>query len=230
MKNIWFFYSEDIVTGPFSTEFVHSEINNNNISPEQLIWGIGLNDWIKVKQWQNEIKKLDENQTKEEPKSWIIRIKNKISAPLTLNELLNALKFVKDLSSVEIKNVHMEDFVSIYCNSKIIERLGVTRRKHPRLNISGQVKLEKNNVIYSGDAITISEGGMGISNLSGVIIGETYRLILSSPTLNFPVKANAEVMYLSKNNFAGIRFTNIQTESLSAIIQYINEKTEKVAA
>jgi hypothetical protein len=72
--------------------------------------------------------------------------------------------------------------------------------------------------------ISISEGGLGLNCPQKFSLGDRFKATFSSPNLYIKsINCNCEVVFVSSDNYVGVRFTQIQTEAKSSIIEYIKK-------
>ena len=71
--------------------------------------------------------------------------------------------------------------------------------------------------------VTISEGGMGFTEVFDLKIGDTVEGQISSPHFFQPLNVNADVIYSGLDGYIGMKFTQINDEAKSAIIEYIKK-------
>lgn len=140
--------------------------------------------------------------------------------------MIEYLKTMKDYSEIQIWTDGYTEWKDIYQIHKIMDELGVSRRQHPRVPIMGTVMCEGATGNFQARALSISEGGMGITEAAQVKIGEKFKLSLKSPNLYTPIHATADVVYVGGDGYAGLRFVGLQSESKSAVIEYIKKFTE----
>lgn len=78
---------------------------------------------------------------------------------------------------------------------------------------------------FTAHILSISEGGLGITDAKHVKIGEKMKILLKSPNLYAPIHAFAEIVFVGSDGYAGLKFSGLQSESKSAIIEYIKKYT-----
>lgn len=223
----WFLLAEGIVSGPFSKTDIETRVFNMN---NPLIWGRGQPDWAPLDRW-NKILRDSENSDLKNRNSagdrmWRLRVSGQESKPMTHDQMIEYLKTLKDYSEIQIWTDGYTEWKDIYQIHKIMDELGVSRRQHPRVPIMGTVMCEGATGNFQARALSISEGGMGITEAGQVKIGEKFKLTLKSPNLYTPIHATADVVYVGGDGYAGLKFVGLQSESKSAVIEYIKKFTD----
>ncbi|MNT95603.1 hypothetical protein D3C72_2375100 [compost metagenome] len=71
--------------------------------------------------------------------------------------------------------------------------------------------------------ISISEGGLGVTEVRNLQIGDRFTGNLNSPNLYMQINAICDVVYLGNDGYAGLRFANLPIEAKSSIIEYVNK-------
>lgn len=219
----WFLLMEGQVTGPFGDQELETRISSSKEEP--LIWGRGQGEWMQPERWRQAMKALNAQEALESQKSrqWKMRVGLAELTPMNIEELIEQLKEYSDLSPVRVWTEGFEDWKEVFNVPKIMTELGVSRRSHPRVPIMGSLKCEATNGTILAKVISISEGGLGITDAAGLQVGEKLRGILTSPNLFAPINASLEVVYVGGDGYAGIRFLSVPSESKSAIIEYVKK-------
>ncbi len=224
----WFIYTGGKVLGPFPEKDLRDKTQTLE-SP--LFWCRGQLEWADASRLDRilwELNETDQSQ-KDKNKEKTFKIKaHGVELPKLFTEeaLFEELKKRQDYKELLIWSDGFSEWKQVFEIPKLMENLGVSRRAHPRVPISGLVTLEANEKILNGKALTISEGGMGINDVSGVKIGDRFRTTLKSPNLFAPVHTTSEVVYVSSDGYIGLRFIGIHPEGKSAIIEYVKKFSE----
>jgi hypothetical protein len=216
----WFLFHHGQVKGPFFS----SQVQSLPEAPESLIWGRGLNEWISYSRWLEWRDKQEaqlETIKRRLQRQWRARIANQDYGPMPYSDLIDLLKGRPHYKDVWVWTEGYKEWQSIFGFHKLMDDLGIGRRAHPRVPISGQVELESLKGNLSGRAVSISEGGMGVAEVSGLSVGETVQVTLKIPNLIQPVTASAEVVYIENDNFVGLKFNQISSETKSLIVEYV---------
>lgn len=218
----WFILSQGQVKGPFAKAALESELPES-ISP--LIWGRGQTEWVTPDKW---VKLLADQEAsaakaKQPERMWRVRIGGQELKPMTYPQMIDALKDRGNFQDVWIWTEGYSEWRDVYQIHKVMDELGVGRRAHPRVPISGQVMCEGAAGSFVGRALSVSEGGLGMTESPLVKIGEKFKVVLKSPNLFTPIHATAEVVYVGQDGYAGMKFVGLQTESKSAIIEYVKK-------
>lgn len=222
----WFILSQEVVHGPFDRGAVPGEVTKLT-SP--LIWGRGQTDWLTPEQWNRAMQDFEAHVARsrqQHDREWRLRIKGQELQPLVYNEMIEHLKTLPDYSDILIWTEGYAEWKEIYQIHKILDDLGVSRRRHPRVPIMGQVDFESSGGSFTGRALSISEGGLGVTDTPPVRIGDRFKVVLKSPNMFGPLHATAEVVFAGSDGYAGMKFSGLPMESKSAIIEYVKRFTE----
>jgi hypothetical protein len=237
----WFLLLDGRTSGPFTEAELELTIGG---SANTLIWGRGLGEWAGFDRWkQIKDQKIDQiapvpqaagstggstepSQAKSTVRLWKVRVRNDERKPMTYDQMIELLKGQMDYNDVRIWTEGYSDWKEIYQIHKIIDELGVSRRKHPRVPIMGTIKCEGAAITFESRVLSISEGGLGIIETPPIKIGEKFKVILKSPNLFGPIHATAEIVYVGGEGYAGLKFVGLQTESKNAVIEYVKKFQE----
>ncbi len=222
----WFLLNDGQVTGPFSKEDVSARASPGS---GVLIWGRGLADWVQSERW-NQILKEGDGPARQgkllNDRLWKLKMAGQELKPMSHDRMIDFLKTQTDYSDIQIWTDGYTDWKDIYQIHKIMDELGVSRRLHPRVPIMGTLQCEGATGNLTARILSISEGGLGITDAPKVKIGEKFKITLKSPNLFTPILAMAEVVYVGTENYAGMKFSGLQPESKSAIIEYVKKFTD----
>lgn len=150
---------------------------------------------------------------------------NYVDQPLmTKPELLNFISKLTDVSKLSIQNPKTKEWNEVFAYPDIVERLGLSRRKSSRVPILAQFTGSSNkHPSLAAKIVTISDGGMGFTEVFDLKIGDTVEGQISSPQFFQPINVNADVIYSGLDGYIGLKFTQINDESKSAIIDYVKK-------
>ncbi len=218
----WFLLLDSQVSGPYADPEIEERIKG---AKEPLLWGRGQSEWMTPQKWRTVLESLLAEAKLENQKNrlWKMRVDHKELTPMTLEELVEHLKDYTDLSPVRIKTEGFEDWKEVYQVQKVVDELGISRRTHPRVPIMGNLKCEASTGPMNARMISISEGGVGVNSAAGLQLGEKFEALLTSPNLFIPINASMEVVYVSTNGYAGLRFLKITTEARTALVDYVKK-------
>lgn len=182
-----------------------------------MIWGQGLAEWQSSEKWKK-------SQTKKSApgdlSQWWFRSPGLEWGPLSFSQLIEKLKSLGDFSKVEIKDSTNLGWRDLYSVVPVIDALGLSRRRHPRVPIAGQVTVVEGSSEESYKLLSISEGGLGFSSLNPPPIGEVMKVLISSPNLSMEINATIEVVYTYKDGTVGTQFTSLSQEAQGLLIAY----------
>jgi hypothetical protein len=150
---------------------------------------------------------------------------NFIDQPLmTKPELLAMLAKQPDVSTISIQDPKSKEWKEVYAFPDLVERLGLTRRNHPRVPILAQFSGTSDKFPeLNARIITISEGGVGFTDQFELKIGDSVEGQITSPHFFQPISIKAEVIYSGLDGYVGLAFKQITDEAKSAIIDYIKK-------
>jgi hypothetical protein len=219
----WFLFLDEKVVGPFSKEEVNAQLLANK---NALVWTRGQNEWVSGKRFEKSAQDVEQAHQKlktANERIWKVRVAGQEMKPMSQPEMMDYLKTREDLSDVFIWTEGYTEWKEIFQIHKIMDELGVSRRKHPRVPIMGTLLCEGAAGQFTARVLSISEGGLGITEAINAKIGERFKTILKSPNLFAPIHATVEVVYVSQDGYAGLKFSGLQSESKSAIIEYVRK-------
>ena len=222
----WFLFLDGQVTGPFTENEAETQALTKN---SYLLWGRGLNDWYSLEKWKKKSKDLETNIAQSKLKAdrlWKVRIDGNEASPMNYGKMLDFLKSKADLATVQVWTEGYTEWKAVFQIHRIIDELGVSRRKYPRVPIDGQIFCESTDGNFTIRALSISEGGLGATEALNMKIGNRYKMTLKSPNLFNPIHATAEVVYIENDDYVGLKFIGIHSESKSVIIEYIKKFTD----
>lgn len=222
----WFILADGRITGPFEK----TEVELNTIGHSAaLIWGRGHSEWSPLERWQR-ILKENENPDKKarsgNERMWQVKVAGADIDPMTHDQMIDYLKTLKDLGEVQIWTEGYSEWKDVYQIHKIMDELGVSRRQHPRVPIMGILTCEGTTGNFNARVLSVSEGGLGITESPQVKIGEKFKTILKSPNLYTPIHSTVEVVYVGNDGYAGLKFIGLHSESKSAVIEYVKKFTD----
>lgn len=144
---------------------------------------------------------------------------------MNLDELMQFTARASDVSKIAVFDKKTQEWKEIYSLSEVVAKLGITRRKGPRVPIlaqfTGTKAFDKNQMTQK--VITISVGGMGITDNFDLKLGEIIKGQLTSPHFYTPITVEAEVTYSGLDGYVGMKFTHINDEGKSLITDYIKK-------
>lgn len=222
-NRLWFILTENKVSGPFNKAEVEAQAS---VQAGALIWGRGQADWVNLNRWHRLMKESEETHRRHRQQAerlWKISDGGQEQKAMNHDQMLEFLRGKNDLSQVLIWTEGYSEWKEIYQIHKIMDELGVSRRHHPRVPIMGTLLCEGATGEFEARVLSVSEGGLGVTEIPPLKIGEKFKTILKSPNLFAPIHATAEIVYLGHDGYAGLKFIGLQSESKSALIEYIKK-------
>ena len=155
--------------------------------------------------------------------TWRLRLGGRTSKELTEKELVDSLKSVKDLRSVEVWTKGLLNWEPVFQFHAILDQVGVSKRQHPRVPVSGTVLTENRGLQAEASLTSISEGGFGVQCDIPFQPGVTYACAIFSGDLGgVEHKLQAECVYSSGTNH-GFRFQSSPQELKAQIFSLIEK-------
>lgn len=225
----WFIYKNEVVEGPFNTEELKEQVQDQSFSIDSKIWGYPLQNWLIANEWHTFIKEQLSKATEvqEDPREWHYAYDGQSHGPLKFPELINALKAVDDVDGTLLWSPGMKNWESIFEFHEVVDGLGCTQRAHPRAAIEGAVVVTTDGQTSIGSLETISIGGLGAKKLPDYLKeGQEVKVEIKSEHFFEPVIARATVQYV-KDGFIGMKFSQIHMETQARIIQYVKMKGQE---
>ena len=216
----WFFLKDNEVQGPFRDSEIQSLIPQH---PDGLVWGQGLQEWLKPEEWQKTLTDLQDilaSLQSDMTPQWRLKQGTFEAGPFIYDQLIQVLKAHPEPSEVEVSSEDGTGWKSIYAYPTIVEEVGITRRSHERVPISGLFRYEKNGSQHDCLLSSLSEGGIGVLEAEGLSVGETIRGVIQSPQLPTSINCTCEALYRQEDNSWGLRFVNLPLEAKSLIVAY----------
>jgi len=225
MAFAWFLYSNDVVSGPFSTEDVQNKIATGLLGANSHIWWKGQREWIPISTWLGQVDRIVQSANDRSQKPvWYVDAGKSPTGPLTEKELIDHLKACSTLARVRLWAVGMEKWTSLFELAEVMELLGLSRRENERAPLMGTVAVSRSNDDPQGfvlRAASISVAGMGVQGRHDLRAGDSISVVVKSAEIPSTLSLRGEIAYVTANGYAGIRFEKVQPEAHSMIIDYV---------
>lgn len=230
MSHAWFLYIDNVVSGPFSTDQVKSKIQEDDLKAKCFIWWKGQREWIPVSTWEKDLDAILEATANANKKPiWYVDIGGtKPAGPLTQNEMVEMIKSAREIDRIRLWSVGMKQWQSLFELHDIMEMVGISRRETPRAPLMGTVAINRIGPEPKGlvvRAASISVAGIGVADASELRRGDEVALLVKSPDLKSSIHVRGEVVYVTPNGYAGVRFHQIHPEAKSIIHDYVKRFT-----
>ncbi len=216
----WFFLNNNEVQGPFTETEINSLAAQHS---EGLVWGHGLAEWIKPDDWRKTMTDLQgilESLQSDMTPQWRVKQGDFEAGPFVYDQLIQVLKAHPNPGDILLFQESESGWKSIYSFPTIVEEVGITRRSHERVPISGMFTYEKEGARFQCLLSSISEGGIGILEAQGLSVGDTIKGLIESPQLPMPINCSCEALYRQDESTWGLRFVGLPMETKSLIIAY----------
>lgn len=149
--------------------------------------------------------------------------------PMTKDELLDFTMKQDDVSKIAVWDAFSKEWREIYAIPEIADKLGLSRRKNARVPILAQfVGSSFKGIKLNSRVVTISVAGMGLTNTFDLNIGDNIRGQITSPHFFLPLNVEAEVTYTGTDGYIGLRFSQINDDTLALITEYVNKFSDKI--
>lgn len=221
----WFAQKNNKITGPFEQTHIESLIQTQEEG--LLIWGKGLSEWLSPKEWSDHIKGTQNEASTSGQKNpnWYFKTATVTSPALSFQNLIVEIRKLNSYDDLLINNDEKNKWISVFAFPLVADELGITRRQMPRVPILGFLSGQRvdNHSAVKAKVVTISQGGCGVTEGVGITSGTSLKGIIKSPNLPGDVHISADVVYIGKDGYVGMKFTSISPESQSQIIEYVNK-------
>lgn len=219
----WFAQKNNKITGPFDQTHIESLIQGT--SEDLLVWGKGLSEWLTPKEWHDHIQGLQAELNGAQNPNWYFKTAQISSNPLNFNTLIAEIKKLNSYEDLMIKNDQQDKWVSIFALPLVADEIGITRRQMSRVPILGFLTGHRvdDHSSVKAKVVTISQGGCGVTEGIGLTSGTSLKGIIKSPNLIGDIHVGADVVYIGKDGYIGMKFSSISPESQSQIIEYVNK-------
>ena len=226
MEKIWFYYSKDNVTGPFTTDEIKSKVALSEDSTS-FVWVRGQKKWIPSNQLSRHLDDIVSRRqsVNQEPQNWFINYGGRSLGPMAQTDLIRYLRTVDptEFDSVLLWSMGMDDWAKVFEFPPIADELGISRRAHPRVPLNAEVTLTVDGVEQIAHALTISVGGIVVVGFTNLEKGKVVKLSIKNSNLGVNITASAVVKYLIKAEEAGLQFQNLHLEMQARIIDYVRK-------
>lgn len=147
---------------------------------------------------------------------------------MTIDQLVEFTTRQQDVSKIAVYDPKDSEWKEIYALPEIVNRLGITRRKNARVPIMAQFSGQSStSEAINSRVVTISVGGMGLSDNFNLTIGQTVFGQLTSPHFFSAIQLQAEVTYSGQDGYVGLKFTHLNDDALALITEYVNKFSQK---
>lgn len=227
MSSIWYIYSNDIVSGPFSTENVETGLTEKKWADHAMIWWKGQRDWVPVDTWKKNLPSImDTLKTNVQTYAWYVEYLGTQKGPMNSKELFNFVQTNGIIGSCRVWAVGMDRWMTIFEIPELLTFFGITRRKHARAPLKGDLLIHREEI--EGSSLTahagsISIGGIGIKGVDSFKTGDGVNIEVKSPLLVSAIQANAIIVYTNAGGYTGLEFRKISKQHETIISDYVNQ-------
>jgi hypothetical protein len=224
-KRKWFLQVDHQVKGPWQEEELREKIKE---FPQSLIWGNGLSEWVTPDQWAraiNDLESILDGLRGDLQPDWHWRQSGRESGPMSYDQLIQTLKAHPQVSDIEVRQGQGDDWKDLYSFPALVEEIGLTRRGHQRVPLTGIFRYEIRGQTLEALVTSLSVGGLGITAAQGLQVGDSFKGVIESPQLPVPISCQVEARYQNEGTTWGLRFEKIPFEHRSLIIEYASKFT-----
>lgn len=234
MKAHWFIHSEGAVLGPFTATEVEAQMKASKFGADCLVWARGTNEWLPISQWKTLSAKVEENSKSVSQRVWYCDSgTGQPAGPLTQSELVEHLKGLNRWDIVTLWGTGLLKWLPLFEVPEVMDLVGISRRENPRAPLLGQISISttgSSGVPQILPCSTVSTGGFGVKNAGGLTRGDRVQIILRSSDFPNIIHAVGEVLYVSRAGEAGIKFTDLPTDSQTVIADHVRRFHDQLEA
>ncbi len=224
---LWFTCEDEKVRGPFSADELKEMISLVQLDPETLIWGRLLDNWISPSVWLEKHTDLQAKVTHiQDHRSWHFAFEGQSHGPFQWDDLITELTGIKHANEIMIWTKGMANWAPIFEFHDIMNKVGISRRLHPRVDVHGEISMKWGESIVKGELKTLSEGGFGAEGLPQLTSGESMSVDLQIYGQSQPIRVKAQVQYTSETGFIGFRFQGLSSEARNTVVQAIKTQSQ----
>lgn len=234
MKVDWFIFSNNRVSGPFSTETVRDQLMGGLLSAGTHIWRKGQREWLSIDQWETAVAEFaSANKIAETQHIWYVDLENQSKGPLTHNELIQLLKPIQNLGKVRLWSSGMKQWAALFDCPDIVESLGLSRRENLRAPLMGQAVVSRSNddprafMLKTG---SVSTAGISLSGHHDLRLGDSVSIAIKSPQFSATVYLRGKVSYVTRAGFAGVIFDAMNGETEMMLTEHVKLFSPRPAA
>lgn len=240
----WFINFNSQIKGPFNADEVKNQIHGlGDDMQTTFIWSRGHSEWTRADKWSPDVPIKTEfthggthsNAGEYTPSPIVEDIKAHAiekfrvqydfvdKGEMTKEDFTQFAAKQEDVAKISIFDKKDKLWKEIYSLPDIVQRLGISRREHQRVPILAQFTgvMPSTGVTLSAQVITVSLGGIGITDCFNLKLGETIQGQITSPHFYSPVNITAEVTYAGLDGYVGLKYVNPNDEAMSLIADYI---------
>ncbi len=141
---------------------------------------------------------------------------------MTKEELIQFTAKQEEVDKILIFDKKTQEWRDIYTVQEVANKLGISRRKSQRVPILAQFTGKNlNNSAVQARIVTISAGGIGLTENYDLKLGETISGQIVSPHFYTPITVSAEVTYSGLDGYVGLKFVEINDEGIALITDYV---------
>ncbi len=140
---------------------------------------------------------------------------------MTIEEVLHFVIQKTDPDKILVYDKKKTEWRDIYTIPEVSNKLGISRRKSPRVPILAQYTGTSAGRQIEARVVTIGAGGFGLTDHFILKLGDITSGQISSPHFYSAIPVKAEVTYGGLDGYIGLKFIEINDEGSALIGDYI---------
>ena len=161
-------------------------------------------------------------------KEWYIAYDGKSMGPMNVENVLKKMDDCENPEFVYLWKQGFSDWQNLFDVPEISPFLGIGFRRHERIYIDGNIKIEYSGKNQSGKLETLSESGFGGIGFSGFRVGEMVKVTLELAYFGAPMEFVGTVRLMSNRGFIGVSFVKDNfVENINKIIEFVKSQTNQ---
>jgi hypothetical protein len=212
-QKIWYLFDGGVVSGPFDKDDLR-RLADARTNPSSMIWQRGHTEWQTFRTW------VDVNFGWGD--TWYIANNGVNSGPFPMNQIARSLRMRELPMNIQLWTVGLKKWVRPYDVNNLIKAVGLPVRRHLRAPFVGDVKVQGFFVGSKVSAVSLSVGGIAVTNMKKIGTNARVGLKVNSDLLDGPFEAKARVVY-QKGSTAGLEFTSLSPEALEIVNEYCRQ-------
>src|SRR5690606_18404516 len=140
--------------------------------------------------------------------AWYVEHLGAQKGPMNAKELQNFILANGIIGGCRVWANGMEKWMNVFEIPELVSFFGISRRKHPRAPLNGDVvlTLEDTGEKRQGKVGSISLGGLGLREVEKIGAGQVVNVVLNSALLVKPIQAQGKIAYANIGNYTGLEF------------------------
>ena len=155
----------------------------------------------------------------------------KSKGPMAVEDILKKIDDCDNPEFMYLWKQGFSDWQNLFDVPEVSPLLGIGFRRHERLSIDGNIRLECTGKNQSGKLTSLSLSGFGGTGFSGFRVGEIVKVTLEFSPLNTPMEFVGTIRLMSNRGSVGASFVKTDfVENINKIIEFVKSQTGQGAA